>query len=109
MVTRSSTVVVVASCLAIGLGVGFSLGRGGRVVTAQVGGIERGGENPSRRDPTNPRSGRVGKDESDIYDQLAREYEQFRHVDRMFELVSKAVTPSVVHIVTVKTQRARKF
>ena len=46
MVTRSSTVVVVASCLAIGLGVGFSLGRGGRVVTAQVGGVDRGQENP---------------------------------------------------------------
>jgi serine protease Do len=108
MVTRSSSLVIAASCLAIGLGLGYSLGRGGRVVSAQVGGAGR--EDPSsRRDRSEVPSDRVRKGSSDVYDQLAREYEQFRHVDRMFEMVSRAVTPSVVHIVTLKTQRARKF
>src|SRR3954451_1307793 len=100
MVTRSSSVVVMASCLAIGLGIGFSLGRGGRVATAQVGNADRtqAQEVSTRRDPAAPRTDRVRKDGAEVYEQISREYEQFRHVDRMFELVSKAVTPSVVHI-----------
>ena len=43
--------------------------------------------------------------EDDLYAQLARQYEQFAHVNRTFELVSKAVSPSVVHIVAHKVGR----
>ena len=42
-----------------------------------------------------------------IYDVLAKQYEQFRQVNRTFELVAKAVSPSVVHIVAHKTTRTR--
>ena len=61
------------------------------------------------------RAAEVSRQDSQIYDQLAKEYEQFAHVDRMFELVAKAVSPSVVHIVAQKTvrheesQRIKKF
>ena len=37
---------------------------------------------------------------------LAKQYEQFQQVNRTFELVAKAVSPSVVHIVARKTTRA---
>jgi serine protease Do len=109
MVTRSSLLVVVAGCLATGLCVGFLLGRGERTASAQVGGADRERAASSRREHSEDRSERTLRDGADVYDQLSKEYEQFRHVDRMFEMVSKAVTPSVVHIVTLKTQRARKF
>ena len=51
------------------------------------------------------RAAEVSRQDSQIYDQLAKEYEQFRHVDRMFELVAKAVSPSVVHIVAAEDGR----
>ena len=41
-----------------------------------------------------------------IYDALAKQYEQFQQVNRTFELVAKAVSPAVVHIVAQKTTRA---
>src|SRR5437763_26331 len=53
--------------------------------------------------------GQVRNDDIAIYDQLSREYERFQHVNRMFELVAKVVSPTVVHIVTSKSQRTRKF
>ena len=39
-----------------------------------------------------------------IYDELTRQYEQFRQVNRTFELVAKAVSPAVVHIVAQKAR-----
>jgi serine protease Do len=33
---------------------------------------------------------------------LAKQYEQFRHINRTFELVAKTVSPAVVHIVAAK-------
>src|SRR5205823_2211479 len=66
-------------------------------------------ERPAAGEQTSGRSAQVRKDDAEIYDQVAREYEQFHHVNRMFELVAKAVSPTVVHIVTLKTQRVRKF
>ena len=44
-----------------------------------------------------------GQTEDGLYGQLARQYAQFEHVDRTFELVSKAVSPSVVHLVAHKS------
>ena len=43
-----------------------------------------------------------------IYDTLARQYEQFQQIDRTFELVAKAVSPSVVHIVAQKVTRPKR-
>jgi serine protease Do len=42
-----------------------------------------------------------------IYDRLARQYERFEQVNRTFELVARAVSPTVVHIVAEKTARSR--
>ncbi len=81
------------AALAAGLVLGIALDRG-LVLTAQ----------------TTPRSaigapaaiGDAGRADEAIYDELARRYEQFRAVDRTFELVAKAVAPAVVHIVAIK-------
>ena len=43
-----------------------------------------------------------GAGEEAIYAQLARQYAQFEHVNKTFELVAKAVSPSVVHLVAHK-------
>jgi serine protease Do len=99
MVSRLSSVIVVGSALLVGLVAGFSLGRGGRVVSAQVG-VGTGAGEKARETVAE-----VRRHDGEIYDQLAREYERFEHVNRMFELVSKAVSPTVVHIVTQKTTR----
>ena len=115
MMSRSSSVILVVTSLAAGLVLGFSLGRGGPVVSAQVGGSLRGQAGSMTPERAARRAAEVGRQDSQIYDQLAKEYEQFAHVDRMFELVSKAVSPSVVHIVAQKTvrheesQRIKKF
>ena len=47
-------------------------------------------------------AGRKGLDEDAIYRDLASTYERFQHVDRTFEAVAKAVSPSVVHITARK-------
>src|SRR5271157_1954846 len=115
MMSRSSSVILVVTSLAAGLVLGFSLGRGGPVVSAQVGGSVRGLAGSVTPEHAVPRAAEVSRQDSQIYDQLAKEYERFAHVDRMFELVSKAVSPSVVHIVAQKTtrheesQRVKKF
>ena len=115
MMTRSSSVILVVTSLAAGLVLGFSLGRGGPVVSAQVGGGgqgQAGSATPEHASHERPRS--AGKTARSMIE-LAKEYEQFAHVDRMFEMVSKAVSPSVVHIVAQKTtrheesQRIKKF
>jgi serine protease Do len=111
MISRSSSVILAIGTLAVGVVLGLALGRGGPVVSAQVGGAVREHE-PSA---TPPQLADVRRRDDDVYDQLAREYERFEHVNRMFELVSRAVAPTVVHIVAQKstrhedTQRVRKF
>ncbi|WP_250846703.1 trypsin-like peptidase domain-containing protein [Aquisphaera insulae] len=105
--SRSSSIVLASMALTAGLVLGFSLGREGRPILAQVGG-EGAGTKAARpaapeRPAPNPASGR--RTDESIYDELAREYEKFDHVNRMFELVSRAVSPAVVHIVATKTTR----
>jgi serine protease Do len=109
MAPRSSSVILVMSALVVGLVTGFSLGRGGPVASAQVGNAARQGELAAVTERATGRAAQVRKDDVEIYDQLTREYESFQHVNRMFELVAKAVSPTVVHIVTLKSQRSRKF
>src|SRR3954451_13110546 len=109
MVSRSSSVILVASALAVGLAAGLSLGRGGPVVSAQVGNAAQSEKVAVADNLTPGKSAHVRNDDIAIYDQLSREYERFQHVNRMFELVAKVVSPTVVHIVTSKSQRTRKF
>jgi serine protease Do len=109
MVSRSSSVILVASALAVGLAAGFSLGRGGPVALAQVGIPAQGERLTGAPDQALGKTAQVRTDDVAVYDQLSREYERFQHVNRMFELVAKVVSPTVVHIVTSKSQRTRKF
>ena len=44
-----------------------------------------------------------GQTEDGLYAQLARQYTQFEQVNRTFELVSRAVSPSVVHLIAHKS------
>lgn len=102
MLSRSSTVIVALTSLLTGIVLGIVLGRGGPVVSAQVGGANRGGhvETTTVRSPSDQKVV-----DNELYDVLAKQYEQFRQVNRTFELVAKAVSPSVVHIVARKTTR----
>jgi serine protease Do len=109
MLSRSSAVIVSLTSLSAGLVLGVILGRGGPVVSAQVAGVRRGeqGSPPSAvLVPTAPSRQKAADEE--IYAVLAKQYEQFQHVNRTFELVAKAVSPSVVHIVAQKTSRPEK-
>ena len=102
MLSRSSAVIVSLTSLFAGMLLGIFLARGGPVVSAQVAGTARGDLPASTNSPA-PAQQQVA-DEAN-YDVLAKQYEQFRQVNRTFELVAKAVSPSVVHIVASKTTR----
>ena len=66
---------------------------------------ERSGNGRAGRGSSPSASSRQKQGNDAIYDALARQYEQFRQVDRTFELVAKAVSPAVVHIVAKKVTR----
>lgn len=102
MLSRCSTVIVALTSLFAGIVLGVLLGRGGPVVSAQVAGTSRAAQ--VERVTASARSGQKATDEA-LYDVLAKQYEQFQHVNRTFELVAKAVSPSVVHIVSRKSTR----
>jgi serine protease Do len=117
MLSRSSAVIVSLTSLSAGIVLGIILGRGGPVVSAQVAGAASREPGPISGSPgpavtTTSRQNAV--DEA-IYADLAKQYTQFQQVNRTFELVAKAVSPSVVHIVAQKVsrpeenRRARQF
>lgn len=101
---RASSPLILLATLAGGVVVGLAAGRGGPFVSAQV-----GGENRVRPAASSREAPPLGKaaGEDDLYQKLARQYEQFEHVNRTFELVAEAVSPAVVHIVAQKTGPAR--
>jgi serine protease Do len=114
MMSRASSVILMAVFLAAGLVLGFAIGRGGPVASAQVGGAKQLDEAAVARS-TAARASEASRRDNEVYDELAREYDRFAHVNRIFEMVSRAVSPTVVHIVAQKTarheesQRVRKF
>lgn len=114
MRTRFSSIALAAFSIAIGLGLGLQLGRGGGAILAQVGPAVGSDRGPSARAEVH-RISQVEQSDAKVYDELARQYATFEHIDRMFESVSRAVRPTVVHIVTQKTtrreegRRVRKF
>jgi serine protease Do len=88
---------LLAATLGVGVLLGLNLGlhRGERPLSAQSAA-------PARTPAADP--GVIqARGEDAIYQQIDRQYALFEHVNRSFELVAKAVSPSVVHIV------ARKF
>jgi serine protease Do len=116
MLSRTSAVILSLTSLSAGVLLGIVLARGGPPVSAQVAGTARDevagkaaraelrAADPSPT-PSKAASRAKGRDDA-IYDALARQYESFRHVDRTFELVAKAVAPTVAHIVAEKSVRA---
>jgi serine protease Do len=81
-----------AATLAAGLALGLSFGRTLPPLAAQA-----GASGPAATPAPPP-----GSDEA-TYAMLARQYDQFRQVDRTFEMVSRVVSPAVVHIVARKS------
>ncbi len=104
--SRFSSPLVLLATLSVGVALGVVIDRGERFVSAQA---TRGahGESPRTTIPASAREAQPkAADENDLYQKLARQYEQFAHVNRTFELVAEAVSPSVVHIVAQKTGRS---
>jgi serine protease Do len=98
---RSSSPLLLLCTLFLGVLVGLNLDRGRRTVSAQA----RPAASPSEdvgAPPPPIASGLRGQSEDGVYAQLTRQYAQFEHVNRTFELVAKAVSPSVVHLVAHK-------
>jgi len=91
-------VIVSLASLSTGIVLGVILGRGGPTVSAQGAGTQLGSPPPKA-------TARQKQAEDAIYDVLAKQYEQFQQVNRTFELVAKAVSPAVVHIVAQKSTR----
>ena len=110
---RNASPVVLAVTMLVGVLIGALLTRGGPLISAQATGAaqasERGEPQPSPEGSAavTPRPApppRAATEDAD-YDQLARQYAQFEHVNRTFELVARVVSPAVVHIVAEKTGR----
>jgi serine protease Do len=102
----SSALVLHVAWLAGGVVLGIALDRCGPFVAAQSGRTP-----PSAvLTPTSAvlQAQTKASSEEGLYQQLARQYERFEHVNRTFELVAKAVSPSVVHIVAQKTGRSEE-
>jgi serine protease Do len=116
MVSRSSTFIVSLSSLGFGILLGALLGRGGPTALAQIAASDRAGAQSHDRATTAAQKGSIQRrSDDDNYAVLARQYEQFRSINRTFELVAKTVSPAVVHIVAAKftpgdrNRRARRF
>ncbi len=109
MLSRSSALVLSLTSMSAGILLGIVLARGGPAVSAQVAGASRSEVKAADPSPAPSKApSRVKRDDDAVYDALARQYESFRQVDRTFELVAKAVAPTVAHIVAQKTIRAEE-
>ena len=100
---RSTSPLLLVTTLGVGVILGLELNRSGRFVRAQAGELPLSPtSSSSAAHPISPPS--IGKPmgEDGIYQQLAEQYLQFEPINRTFELVARAVSPSVVHLVTHK-------
>ena len=111
--SRTAPPLLLGLTLAIGVALGVALDRGGPF----VGGAGDGSRPhaPSLRRPPPRRSwrspataGQNQANEDELYRRLDEQYEQFRHINQTFEMVARAVSPAVVHIVAHKTSRAEE-
>jgi serine protease Do len=120
MLPRSSALFISLTSLSAGILLGIFLGRGGSAASAQAtapGGnaVQSGSTSKVQLQPSQIRLTSQSQSDDQTYDLLAKQYEQFRQVNRTFELVAKAVSPAVVHIVAEKmsrgdeSRRSRKF
>src|SRR5438128_1821333 len=103
MLIRASSPLLLLCTLFLGVLIGLNVDHGRRFVSAQArppAPVASPGEDVGAP-PAIP-TGIRGAGEDAIYAQLARQYEQFEHVNKTFELVARAVSPSVVHLVAHK-------
>src|SRR5262245_1651880 len=107
--SRTVSSLLLGVVLLVGVILGVTLERGGSFVAAQVP-VAAPGARAELSTPATPPATAIAREtqgkassEDDLYRQLDRQYEQFRHVNQTFELVARAVSPSVVHIVAHKT------
>ncbi len=80
------------ACLGVGVNIGLASGLF----------LSRAGALPHPAQAAAPAPSAPAGTEEAAYDQLARQYEAFRQVDRTFEQVARVVSPAVVHIVARK-------
>ena len=97
MTSRNSSPFLIVSALLLGIVLGIALGRGTFLSAQSALPVQARGATPGPR-----RVPREQREQDALYDQLARQYEQFQPVNRTFELVARTVAPSVVHIVALK-------
>lgn len=97
--SRSSTPLVLLLTLVCGAQLGYILARKGPSLSAQSAATVAPAS-AARPAPTP----RAVSDEA-VYTELRRQYDSFEHVNRTFEMVARAVSPAVVHIVAEKTGR----
>jgi serine protease Do len=109
MLSRSSAVIISLTSLGTGIVLGLVMGRGGPAMFAQVAGAARANVEADGSSPAPLATASHQKQADDaIYDILEKQYEEFHQINRTFELVAKAVSPAVVHIVAQKTTRAEE-
>ncbi len=105
-----------AALLALGATLGLAFGRlgempraGANPTPATAVASEAGGDDSAA--PATRRNAKIAADavktplDDQAYAELARQYEKFAVIDRTYQLVSRAVSPSVVHIVATKSSR----
>ncbi len=91
--------------LVTGALIGVLLDRHGPTVSAQANGPSQAKPNDSASPASRPNSPARATTDDGEYELLNRQYAQFEHVNRTFEMVSRVVSPAVVHIVAEKTGR----
>ncbi|MEO6809111.1 MAG: trypsin-like peptidase domain-containing protein [Isosphaeraceae bacterium] len=103
--SRATSPLLLYAMLATGIALGLALDRVSPRLSAQSTALPGATEPPPTTvEPVGPRSEKEHGEDA-VYRKLATQYEQFEHVNRTFELVSKVVSPAVVHIVARKTGR----
>ncbi|MHC5540778.1 S1C family serine protease [Singulisphaera rosea] len=105
--SRTTPPLLLLATLTLGMVLGVLIDRRAPFVSAQA---TRGARtepvgNPtvvavSREPQTKPNS------EAELYQRLDRQYNQFEHINRTFEMVAEVVSPAVVHIVSHKVERS---
>jgi serine protease Do len=104
--SRSSSSLLVALTLVTGILLGVLLERGTPFLSAQATAPPNASSVPAARSATTPAAPSArATNEDALYEQLARQYAQFEHINRTFEMVARVVSPAVVHIVAQKTGR----
>jgi serine protease Do len=100
--SRNTSPLLLAATLTVGvlLGLNLSLNRGGgKPLAAQ---LQQGDPAPAR--PAEAVAA-IPRGEAALYAEIDKQYALFEHVNRSFELVAKAVSPSVVHLVAHKLRK----